>query len=238
LSIVVSGQAPAAPSKEAMATARIEKVKDNLYVITGSDASTENDAVLTAGNTAVFITDAGITLVDTKLPGFGPMIGRLMSLDVDTGLPLWEFQTGAGMHATPSVFEYRGKPYVVAFSAGNTLTGTAHGDSVWLFGVQGTLQETTPGDTVRPAAASASTTAVTQADVRRGAEIYLQTCVACHGDDGAGGHGGPSLNRVSDVAVAVRTITEGRREMPPFKLSLTRQQILDVGSYVVQTLDR
>ena len=33
--------------------------------------------------------------------------GRLMSLDAETGLPLWEFQTGAGMHATPSVFEYQ-----------------------------------------------------------------------------------------------------------------------------------
>jgi glyoxylase-like metal-dependent hydrolase (beta-lactamase superfamily II) len=74
LSMVVSGQAPAAPSKEAMATARIQKVKDNLYVITGSDASAANDALLTGGNTAVFVTDAGVTLVDTKLPGFGPTI--------------------------------------------------------------------------------------------------------------------------------------------------------------------
>jgi glyoxylase-like metal-dependent hydrolase (beta-lactamase superfamily II) len=74
LSMAVLGQAPAAPSKEAMATARIEKVKDRLYVITGSDASAANDALLTGGNTAVFITDVGVTLVDTKLPGFGPMI--------------------------------------------------------------------------------------------------------------------------------------------------------------------
>ena len=58
-SIVESGQIGAVPSKEAMATARIEKVKDNLYVITGSDASVENEALLTGGNTAVFITDAG-----------------------------------------------------------------------------------------------------------------------------------------------------------------------------------
>ena len=74
LSMVVSGQALFAPSKEAMATARILKVKDNLYVITGSDAGVENEALLSGGNTAVFITDAGVTLVDTKLPGFGPMI--------------------------------------------------------------------------------------------------------------------------------------------------------------------
>jgi alcohol dehydrogenase (cytochrome c) len=164
--------------------------------------------------------------------------GRLMSLDADTGLPLWEFQTGAGMNATSSVFEHNGNPYVVALSAGNALVGTAHGDSVWLFGLQGTLKETTPGDTVVAAAAPESTTAVAPADLRRGAEVYRRTCVACHGDNGAGGHGGPSLNRVHDVFVAVRTITDGRGEMPPFKVSLTAQQILDVGSYVAQTFGR
>src|SRR5262245_47314696 len=65
LSMVVSGQAPwiaTVPSKDAMATARLEKVRDNLYVITGSDASAANDALSTGGNTAVFITDNGVTL--------------------------------------------------------------------------------------------------------------------------------------------------------------------------------
>jgi glyoxylase-like metal-dependent hydrolase (beta-lactamase superfamily II) len=47
-------------------------VKDNLYIVTGSGAA-EMDA-FSGGNTAVFITDAGVTLVDTKLPGWGPTI--------------------------------------------------------------------------------------------------------------------------------------------------------------------
>jgi cyclase len=51
---------------------QIEKVKDNLYIISGSGA--ENQAAFSGGNVAVFITDAGVTLVDTKLPGFGPTI--------------------------------------------------------------------------------------------------------------------------------------------------------------------
>ncbi len=72
LSLVVSGQAPAGPSPKAMAVTKIEKVRDNLYVITGSDAA-EMDA-FSGGNTAVFITDTGVTLVDTKLPGWGPTI--------------------------------------------------------------------------------------------------------------------------------------------------------------------
>jgi len=41
----------------------IEKLKDNLFMITGG-----------GGNTAVFITDAGVVIVDTKIPGMGPAI--------------------------------------------------------------------------------------------------------------------------------------------------------------------
>jgi len=47
-------------------------VKDNLYVITGSGASDQN--AFSGGNTAVFITETGIVLVDTKLPGWGPTL--------------------------------------------------------------------------------------------------------------------------------------------------------------------
>jgi cyclase len=71
LSMVVSGQAPG-PSADSIKAMQIEKVKDNLYVITGSGA--DNQATFSGGNVAVFITDAGVTLVDTKLPGFGPTI--------------------------------------------------------------------------------------------------------------------------------------------------------------------
>ena len=51
---------------------QIEQVKDNLYVITGSDAS--NRAAFSGGNTGVFVTDRGVTIVDTKLPGWGQVI--------------------------------------------------------------------------------------------------------------------------------------------------------------------
>jgi cyclase len=73
LSLAVSGQAPpAGPSAKALAATKIEKVKDNLYVITGSGAA--DQTAFSGGNTAVFITDAGVTIVDTKLAGWGPTI--------------------------------------------------------------------------------------------------------------------------------------------------------------------
>ena len=45
------------------ATLEIQKVKDNLYMITGA-----------GGNTAALITEKGVVVVDTKLPGNGPGI--------------------------------------------------------------------------------------------------------------------------------------------------------------------
>jgi glyoxylase-like metal-dependent hydrolase (beta-lactamase superfamily II) len=74
ISMAITGaQAPpAGPTPEAMAATKIEKVKDNLYIITGSGAGAPN--AFSGGNTAVFITDAGVVLVDTKLPGWGQVI--------------------------------------------------------------------------------------------------------------------------------------------------------------------
>jgi glyoxylase-like metal-dependent hydrolase (beta-lactamase superfamily II) len=63
---------PPGPNPVSLAATKIEKIKDNLYVITGSDA--EKQEAFAGGNTAVFITDAGVTIVDTKLPGWGPTI--------------------------------------------------------------------------------------------------------------------------------------------------------------------
>jgi cyclase len=48
----------------------LTKVKDNLYVITSSSPGPE----FTGGNTGVFVTDAGVIVIDTKLSGYGPTI--------------------------------------------------------------------------------------------------------------------------------------------------------------------
>jgi len=65
-------QQPGGPTPQGLAATRIEKVKDNLYVITGSGVA--DTSIFSGGNTAVFITDAGVTLVDTKLPGWGQTV--------------------------------------------------------------------------------------------------------------------------------------------------------------------
>src|SRR5438105_7050127 len=70
LPLVVSGFQ--GPSPAALAATKIEKVKDNLYVITGSGVADQN--AFSGGNTAVFVTDSGVVVIDTKLPGWGPTL--------------------------------------------------------------------------------------------------------------------------------------------------------------------
>ena len=79
VSMAVAAQAPPGPTAKAIAATKIEKVKDNLYVITGSGV--EDTDAFSGGNVAVFITDSGVTLVDSKLPGFGPtLVERVKSV--------------------------------------------------------------------------------------------------------------------------------------------------------------
>src|SRR5687767_5093968 len=69
LSIAVAAQQPPAAQPAAPRVVDIEKLKDNLYVLTSS--GTADRAAFSGGNVAVFITDSGVTLVDTKLAGWG-----------------------------------------------------------------------------------------------------------------------------------------------------------------------
>jgi quinohemoprotein ethanol dehydrogenase len=177
--------------------------------------------------------------------------GRLTALDSATGRQLWEFQTGAGMHAPVSTFEHKGKQYVLAFSGGNALIGSARGDSVWLFGLEGTLPPVSPGTPVSrlaaapalpadPTTATAETRAVPRAggaNLASGRQLYEQACVICHGADGKGGHGGGApLVGLKDLRAVIQTVTAGRNDMPPFRNSFTPEQIRDVSAYVVEAL--
>jgi alcohol dehydrogenase (cytochrome c) len=159
--------------------------------------------------------------------------GRLTALDSANGKKLWEFQTGAGMNAPASSFEWKGHQYVVAFSAGNLFGGSARGDSVWLFSLDGTLDPVPPAGallTFAPGAGGAP-------DVAAGKVVYDQACTFCHGEQGEGGHGGgPSLQAMKNAAVVMQMVTEGRNNMPPIGGALTPEQIRDVAGYVTQQL--
>lgn len=166
--------------------------------------------------------------------------GRLTALDTDTGMQLWEFQTGAGMNAPAISFEKDGKQYIAAYSGGNIFAGSAHGDSLWLFSLEGRMEETTPGDTL-PRLNDAAPIQVVFAegtpDYSAGETVFRQSCLPCHGEDGRGGHNnGMPLNNLRDIREAIRVVTTGRNAMPAFHGALTPEQIRDVSGYVLEVL--
>lgn len=69
LSLAAAQQPPAAAGPKSI---DILKLKDNLYVLTSSTPG--NPATFSGGNVAVFVTDAGVTLVDDKLAGWGQAV--------------------------------------------------------------------------------------------------------------------------------------------------------------------
>ncbi len=69
LSIAVKAAQQPAP-QPSVENITVEKVKDNLFVLRGG-----------GGNTAVFVTATGVTIVDTKNPGWGqPLLDKVKTL--------------------------------------------------------------------------------------------------------------------------------------------------------------
>ncbi|MBO0720933.1 MAG: MBL fold metallo-hydrolase, partial [Blastocatellia bacterium] len=61
--LLLTGAVSLLAAQQQLASLEIQKVRDNLYAITGG-----------GGNTAAFITEKGVVVVDTKFPGYGPSI--------------------------------------------------------------------------------------------------------------------------------------------------------------------
>jgi alcohol dehydrogenase (cytochrome c) len=162
--------------------------------------------------------------------------GRLTALASSDGSKLWEFQTGAGMNSTVSIFEHAGKQYVVAYAAGNLFAGSAKGDNVWLFALDGTLDPVASGGR-SPTLGPGIGLAPAPADVANGKIVYAATCVFCHGEEATGGHGGgPTLANATNAAAIAAVVTEGRNAMPALGGALTDAQIRDVSAYVMQRI--
>lgn len=64
---------------------QIEKVKDNLYIVTGGRGTSAQGTGI-AGNTTVYIAESGVVLIDTKYAGYGKAI--LDQIKTVTGKPI------------------------------------------------------------------------------------------------------------------------------------------------------
>jgi quinohemoprotein ethanol dehydrogenase len=147
--------------------------------------------------------------------------GELTAFDAESGDELWSFQTGAGANNTPSVFEWEGKQYLAFYAGGNSLAASAHGDNLWLFSLEGELEEIEgggKGEQGQHAGEEAPQVEVEESEGSpeeaagggtegkenveeessggnpvAGKTIYNENCSVCHGAKGGGGNGGPSL---------------------------------------------
>jgi quinohemoprotein ethanol dehydrogenase len=162
--------------------------------------------------------------------------GRFVALDSRNGDVLWEFQTGAGVNATASVFEYQGREKIAILSAGNNFAGSPSGDSLWLFSLDGNLPA---AESPEQLAAKAGTVSFKGGDAFAGARVFVQVCAACHGEEGKGGHGGgPDITKVNAPELVASTVISGKTTMPPFAATLTFAQIKDVAAFVATQLGK
>lgn len=65
--------------------------------------------------------------------------GNFLALDAKSGAELWRFQTGFGADAPAVVWEEGGEQFVTIATGGNQFMGSAYGDAVWTFSLNGKL---------------------------------------------------------------------------------------------------
>jgi alcohol dehydrogenase (cytochrome c) len=70
--------------------------------------------------------------------------GNLVAVDAKTGAVLWKFQTGFGADAPPIAYEVGGQEYIAIATGGNSLQGSAYGDAVWAFALNGDVNPLWP----------------------------------------------------------------------------------------------
>lgn len=96
--------------------------------------------------------------------------------------------------------------------------------------------ETAPAETTSTETTETTETAAAQGDPAAGKAVFTSAgCVSCHtlADAGSTGSVGPNLDAASPSHdKVVERVTNGAGVMPPFKDSLTEQQIQDVAAYV------
>jgi alcohol dehydrogenase (cytochrome c) len=188
---------------------------------------------------------AGTATTAGNLVFVGRNNGELQAYDATSGNLLWSFQTGAGANNTSTIFQQNGKEYLAFYSGGNSLDATAHGDSLWLFALGGTLgPAAAPGKgtgTQHAGAGAGGATPNPKGNAAAGKTVYQNNCGSCHGATGHGGNGGPDLTTIPSAKnynTVHKQVENGGGGMPAFKGQLTAKQIADVSTYVTQKITK
>jgi alcohol dehydrogenase (cytochrome c) len=70
--------------------------------------------------------------------------GNFVALNAKSGDVLFKFQTGFGADAPPMVYEVDGQEYISIVTGGNVIQGSATGDAVWTFALNGSVHPLWP----------------------------------------------------------------------------------------------
>ena len=195
---------------------------------------------------------AGSTTTAGDIVFIGRNDGRLQAYKATNGRLLWSFQTGAGANNAPTVFERDGHEYVAFYAGGNALAASPHGDNLWLFSLDGTLNQVaapgagqgvehagaTPEKSNKPPKTNSNGQA---GNATAGQEVFASNCSTCHGAAGTGGNGGPNLKSIpsaKNLQTVIGQVTNGGGGMPAFKGQLSGQQIQDVATFVTQKITK
>jgi alcohol dehydrogenase (cytochrome c) len=192
---------------------------------------------------------AGSTTTKGNLVFIGRNDGRLHAFNATNGTPLWSFQTGAGANDAPTVFRHNGKEYVTFYAGGNALAASPHGDNLWLFALDGSMNEVAApgagqgvehaGETENPNKKKGKQTAAAAGSAAAGKAVFADNCSTCHGAQGTGGNGGPDLTKLpaaKNLQRVIAQVTNGSGGMPAFKGTLTSAQIRDVATFVTKNI--
>jgi len=195
---------------------------------------------------------SGVLATAGDLVFVGHNDGRLIAFNAKTGDEVWSYKTDAGANAPSITYEIDGEQYLSIFAAGNSLAGSAHGDKVYTFKLNGNwdgtpidASEKSDGKTEVVVSDTESdetdTTGATSDSYEVGLSIYEGNCLSCHGNMGENGHNGPNL-QLSTVAEnyddVVERVKNGGTTMPAFGNILSEEEIEEIARYVNEVLSK
>jgi mono/diheme cytochrome c family protein len=103
----------------------------------------------------------------------------------------------------------------------------------------GESEEQEEGEGAEEGAETGEKGAESGGDAEAGATVFSENCSVCHGATGHGGNGGPDLTtmpKAQEQASAEEQVTDGGGGMPPFKGTLSEEEISNVAAYVVEDI--
>ena len=178
----------------------------------------------------------------------GDAFGKFSARDALTGEIIWDFDVRAGAIAPPITYLVDGEQYLtipVGWGGGqgqfSKYTERLYTGAFYTFKIGGTA---TPPKKL-PAIANNLTQLKTDAlpkNIGKGLNIYTRFCASCHRNVGGGGGVIPDLARSSDgvfknyeeIVLKGLLVSQG---MPNFGEILTKEELMDLQSYVLYTAD-